>query len=241
MRAMYCPQHVGVQVENNARRAAKSRARSIGFTEIDKGPVDDVSKLRRAMPGYTLYAPDKGQHSREVPIALRKNPLIKASASSIQVSKDLGPGISNDRWMTILTWQFRASKRKTAHINTHWNAAIQDRPTGRLKASARSKAMNNAGRRLEAVIRLLLMQGYDVIVTGDFNYRSDKDASRAWYYSPENIFKRTGLKWHNDGLDWIAWSKGLKKKNIKTIQPGHDGNRSDHPWFIGDFSRNRVR
>jgi hypothetical protein len=195
------------------------------------------------MLDYIIHTDDKGGHSREIPIAFKKQRRYFVERDRlVKLSNDLGPGIANDRWLNILEFRRRSMFGRNQfgyfHMNTHWNAAIQDRPTGRIKDVARARAMNLAGARLENEIKRMLSAGREGFVTGDFNYRGEKQASEDWYWSPENIFERTRMHYRNVGLDWIAWTNGMVRLGpIEVIQPNEGGNQSDHPWLIGNFRR----
>lgn len=237
LRFAHCPQHIGQQTTANGVGIRSLNPFSAGLTEMDHGPTTSIPKMKKALGvRYRVHSVDKGQHSQENCLVTRRRPLwVVASTQVVQVSKDLGPGIANDRWMIVQKRRRNGgNRRKVAHIATHWNAAIQDRNSGIRFDHRRAIAMDAAGRILESTIRSLKDEGYQVVVTGDFNYRV-KGGSDNWKYAPENIFHRQNMRVVRDGLDYLAYTKGLKAENTRVIKAGHGPNHSDHPWIVADL------
>lgn len=135
------------------------------------------------------------------------------------------------------TWvQFKDDKGKVwTFINTHTNAAVQNRNTGEpLPQTIKRVAGFVAGMViLEGIIRNAKRTGNYVVLTGDLNYRVRPDGKPVWKFSPEDLFRRTKMDFVNQGLDYIAFSKNLKKDGpVNVIDASKHG--GDHPWLILD-------
>lgn len=246
MKVMHCPQHVGEHLAENLRTVAREHPLTVGFTEVDLGPRDFIGVIEQGLPGYRVCAPDRGQHSREVPIALREDPHTEFErVQLISLSEDLpGPGTGNDRWMNIV--RFRHRGHPYFDIATHWNAAIQDMSTGKMHHNNRVAATVDASRLLSLHLQVLQHgEGREGWVHGDFNYRSMNLAagwalndSELWRYAPQRVFDSAGLGWYENGLDYLAWTRGLRRTgDVRVIPRLSAANMSDHPWLVGTFER----
>lgn len=256
MRFMHCPQHVGENLEHNAHAVNALHPDSVGFTELDSGAHSGVQTLRRILTQYRVCAaaPAAG-HEQEVPIALRTRGFVSRvftsyqSTESHRVSPDLpGPGIGNDRHYTVVRLIRRGlpgtSYWRGAHLATHTNAALQG-PRGNVLDNERTRVTEKAMREIEAKLHALIAEGRQVVVTGDFNYRTFHTPDfRYWEYSPQMMFKRLHMKYHEEGLDYLAWTPGLKlHEPVRVIPASSQLNASDHPWLIADlrYSRRAAR
>jgi hypothetical protein len=241
MKIMHCPQRMGENLARNLATVRQLRPLSVGFTELDLGPKDATAALTQGLPDHEILAPDRGEHSREVPIALRRGPATDLErVELIKLSRDIpGGGIGNDRWMNIVRFTHRG--HPYFHVATHWNAAIQDPATGKMKKNERVEATVTASQRLVTEVGELIAEGREGWVTGDFNYRVHrKPGFRLWEHSPQTCFTTLGMTWFADGLDYLAWTSGLASragKGVESIAPGTAGNGSDHPWLVGRFTR----
>lgn len=241
MKIMHCPQHMGENLTRNLVTVRELEPLSVGFTELDMGPRDFTAALTEGLPDHAILAPDLGQHSREVPVALRQGPQTTLErVELIQLSHDIpGPGTGNDRWMNLVRFTHRG--HRYFHVATHWNAAIQDPATGEIKQNPRVDATVTASRLLLTEIGQLIDEGREGWVTGDFNYRVHHvPGFQLWEHSPQTCFTKLGMTWFEDGLDYLAWTTGLALrtgKRIETIARGTDRNGSDHPWLVGSFQR----
>jgi hypothetical protein len=241
VKIMHCPQHMGENLARNLATVRELGPLSVGFTELDMGRTDFTDAVIRGLPKHEILAPDRGEHSREVPIALRRGARTTLErVELIRLSRDLpGPGIGNDRWMNVVRFTHRGSPY--FHVATHWNAAIQDRATGRMRQNARVEATVTASQLLLTEVGQLIAEGREGWVTGDFNYRvHQKPSFRLWEHSPQACFTELGMTWVDDGLDYLAWTSGVALragKRVETIAPGTAGNGSDHPWLVGSFRR----
>lgn len=238
MRFGHFPQHIGLNTEWNMHAIKTTKVRSGGMSEMDFGAHSNIALAKRVLsPEYLVLSDDLGQHSEEVPVILRRDRRVRNHQVKVyQLSDVVGDGgIGNDRWMTVATWEGLLG-RKWFHAATHWAAAIQAADgTVHPTANHRAHAMIGASRKMETEIGKLIGNGYQGCVTGDFNYRLPQHVPD-WHYGPNQLFERLGMRRFSDGLDWMGWTKGVKKRSIKVYQPGTKFNRSDHPWFVGTFS-----
>lgn len=156
---------------------------------------------------------------------------------------EISPGVDGSsyikpRGVSILRYKFRGEK--IAQIHTHWDAVLQDRDTG--KIFDRTKRVRWAKRSaifIQKMARRLKELGYAVFITGDFNYRNFKwiQRFRLWYHSPQRMFKRLGMGYKEEGLDYLAWDTSMVRKlNVAVIPPNTRGNHGDHPYLIGSFA-----
>ena len=241
MKIMHCPQHMGQNLSRNLETVRELAPLSVGFTELDLGKTDLIGTLSAGLSGYQVLAPDRSQHSREVPIALRSSVVTQLErVELIQLSHDIpGPGTGNDRWMNIV--RFRHQENPYFHVATHWNAAIQDRETGKMNDNPRVDAAVTASRLLLTEVTQLLEEGREGWVTGDFNYRvHNTPGFQLWEHSPQSCFTKLAMTWFEDGLDYMAWTAGLqlrKNSQVEILERGTDRNGSDHPWLVGRFDR----
>ena len=244
MKVMHAPQHIGEHLETNLRGVGRLRPLVAGFTELDPGKRSVMPTVRRCLRAYSVCTDQVGPHSEEVAVAVRRSPFTKIqSVEVIQLARKVGEkGIGNDRYMTVV--RYKRWSHQYAHVATHWMAALQDRATGNVSVAGnrRAAAMVGAAEKLEGKIRELIDEGREVFVTGDFNYRIHSGAQfHLWDYSPEAIFNRLGMPFRGVGLDWMAWTPGMRLIDFKVLPKGKAPNLSDHPWLIGRFKRRKPR
>jgi hypothetical protein len=234
IRVMHAPSHVGEFVEQECQSIKKLSPDIVGRTEMDPGQHSNVPVMRRVMDNYKILAMDKGEHSQEVPIGVKNEPHMRVdSAQTYRLSRSLpGGGIGEDRWMNLVLFTYHGAPM--FHAATHWNAALQDRVTGAIHTGPRVRAMEGAFHTMYNVLEKVKRER-EGFITGDFNYRKPRLAS-LWEFSPQALFTALHMKWFEDGLDYLAWSKGLKETSpVRVISAGTMLNRSDHPWLIGHF------
>lgn len=200
----------------------------IGFQEAQ----NDLHNIREGLPEHRILWNRKVNTygAREVAVAIRKDVRL-LSATGREVS-DLEPGeerkVFKSRWMTVV--RFKRHGRKVAVINYHGNATIQDKRGYLLRNAERVREWLEASVIIQRRIKQLQRNGFDVFVTGDWNYRR-KSAPLA-YWSPQKIFTRCGLDWFEKGLDYIAWPKDWRRTGKQIIDAGVHG--GDHDWIIID-------
>lgn len=234
IRIMHAPSHVGEFVQQECESIKKLSPDVVGRTEMDPGQHSNVPVMRHVMDNYHVLAMDKGEHSQEVPIAIKQQPHVKVeSAQTYRLSHSLpGGGIGEDRWMNLVLYTYYDAPM--FHAATHWNAAIQDRVTGAVHHDARARAMEGAFHTMLKVLEPITRER-EGSVTGDFNYRKPRVA-QLWEFSPQALFTALHMKWYEDGLDYLSWTRGLKQTSpVRVIPQGTMLNRSDHPWLIGHF------
>jgi hypothetical protein len=130
-----------------------------------------------------------------------------------------------------MTWTVdNVHGRPLAFIGLHPHAAVKGAWLTRRAAEFR-KSM----RALEEKVTELLEEygeDLDVVVVGDLNYPDRKDTR---YWTPRRVFGRLGLQYVAVGIDWMAWSKGLRLVDQTVINAADNG--QDHPWIEGEFER----
>jgi hypothetical protein len=229
---MHAPQHVGHFIGHNLASVHRIRPRSVGFTEMDPGHKSPVPQMKHALPGYRICTDTHGQgpHSQEVPIAVRTGRHHQVLTHRVvSLSPKVGRlGVANDRWMTITEQQHW--RLKLAHIALHLNAGIQDQHTGKMHPLKRTRVTEDAVRRVETAIGILTKRGFEVVVTGDWNWR---DHGVPWDSSPLAVAQRNHMHAYGNGLDWILWTRGLKQQGkVRVIPRETPENRADHPWLV---------
>lgn len=234
IRVMHAPSHVGEFVDQECQSIKQLSPDTVGRTEMDPGQHSNVPIMRRIMDNYHVIAEDKGEHSQEIPIGIKNQGHVKVeSGNTIRLSHSLpGGGIGEDRWMNLVLYKWYGSPM--FHCSTHWNAAIQDRVTGAIHHDARARAMEGA---FNIMLKHLspIVREREGFITGDFNYRSPRLA-KLWEFSPQALFTALHMKWYEDGLDYLAWTNGVKQTSpVRVIPSGSMLNKSDHPWLIGHF------
>lgn len=245
MRIGHFPQHVNEHMEANLNAEATLKVRSAGHTEMDPGGTDFIGMMRRILAPAkiaTAKPSDPGKHSREVPIAYRENKFNTVTDHYVvMLSADLGKGIWNDRHMTVVKWRKGIlRKHKWAHIATHLNAAIQDRVSGEMKSNLAVEVTENAVHDIEVEIERLVKNGYEVVVTADWNWR-DHGNGTTWFYSPISVAQRNNMHIYSNGLDHVLWTKGLHLRGTVKVFPKQTSfNKSDHPWLILDLRFGRA-
>lgn len=244
MRVMHCPTHTGENVQFNLNSVNTLRPTVVGFTEMYR--PESVRLAQISLTGYQVCSQDRGGHSQENLVAVKvKSPLRPFGASvqthrTVRLSTNIpGPGTGNDRWMNVVRFTHRGTNY--AHIATHWNASIQNRNTGlvNIHTNDRAFAMVHAFHVMDRTIAALKVEQREIFVTGDFNYRKyDTPEFRLWEYSPQKLFQKNGLEFFEQGLDYLAWSTGVRlRSDIRVIPTTDPLNGSDHPWLVGEFKR----
>lgn len=117
-----------------------------------------------------------------------------------------------------------------ATIALHPHASVKD-AWGSPRAAEYRKAMR-ALVRLVRELRALYGADLDIVVLGDLNYPDIADG-RTW--APRQVFKRLGLSFVNEGVDWVAYSKGLALVSKQIIS--RKANGQDHPWVEAELRR----
>lgn len=240
MKFISASQHEAQNMLHNSQSLASLHPTSVGFTEQDLGNRTGIPLIREGMPKYHVYTnPDApGAHAQEVPIALRRARSINyTDHHTYLLSADVaGPGTGNDRHATVV--KFRrgtVASRKIAHIQVHLNAAIQDRETGKMHRLERTTVTEKAVDKLRSIVQRLIQDGYEVIITGDFNWREtmrNGNTAPPWDHSPLALAEDLGMRHYSNGLDWILWTKGFVKVGpVKVYPPATKFNKADHPWL----------
>lgn len=220
------------QAREDVRHLRRLGIDSIGFQEVQNHLHIVQSSLHNHRVLWNKRNNSYG--AREVAVALRRNNRLLGK-NGTEVS-DLEPGeerkVFKSRWITVV--RFKHEGKRVAHINYHGNAAIQDKRGRLYRTAERVREWLEAAVLIERRIKRLKKRGFEVVVTGDFNYRRRKVAGfTLTYRSPQRMFKRCGMEWIEHGVDYIAWTKGYRKTNVIKIDADEHG--GDHPWLIVDL------
>lgn len=196
----------------------------------------DDDLLRAMRDEYLLFSGGPaGKSGQEVPVLLSKKARYIGDGAylvSDRVSPD-NKGIAPDRYLTWVRFEWKGVKY--AIINMHPNAAVQNRDTGAplSRKIKRVREFIRSMKELEEEIQSQKADGYVPVVTGDLNYRV-RPGVTLWKWSPAAVFKRNGLAFHAEGLDYIAWqATKLGKIRVNVIPASQTG--SDHPWLVADL------
>lgn len=236
MRVLVAPQHVGTGMAEAFQSVARRRPRVATFTELDLGPRSFVGQLQAALgKAYTVLSKDLGQHSEEIPVAVRGKVLeFTLEPLSRNVA---GPGTGNDRWLARVV--YRPFIRRHVLLHTHTNAVIQSHHTGEMLDNAREhvtvKAMQTFEERLSADLDDPRFGGR-VSVTGDFNILpvgpgTPYPHATPWEHGPQEMFQRLGMEWRNSRVIYYACGPGYRLKSCTVIPPHSAENPSDHGWL----------
>ena len=243
MKVLHAPQHMFSEIDANLNTIAKLKPVLSSLTEQDAGRKDSVARIKKRLGSkYHVCAAEKGPgHEREVIVLVRKAPGRKIdSVQVLELSKDFGPGIANDRYMIVVRLR-GPLMGKGAHIVTHWNAAIQN-DNGTLNSTPRARAMDRqAGPALDMMLQNLAGEGRWVTGSADFNYKMSRPKALVWKYAPLRIFSRNNIKCMHQGLDYLWFSKHFKLKKFRVIPAGTAGNHSDHPWLLVNLKKRKVK
>ena len=229
------------KLREDLRWIRERRVTSGGFTEMPRAMEDMGSVFGEDEKLYRIFTDNHGGRPIEIPMIANRASTYKLDYKYFPIS----PGnpevdFSVPRGISVLRYELRSKTHalKVAHIHTHWEAALQDRQTGKIKSNQRVEWTIENSIKLESLIKRFKEEGYAVFVTGDFNYRdySWRERFRLWRYSPQKIFKRTSLKYLDQGFDYIAWDpKKVVELGINVVPRYSVGNHGDHPYFIGTF------
>lgn len=233
MRIATCNFFVGnKQPERDAKKLASYNVDVAGIQEGHSGNVGAIKrtindKYRTIVGGVAIEKQDSAV------VINRKHHILKWWVRQIS-KRSQAENIGMPRTATAV--RFKSEKKVWTVINTHTNAAVQNRTTGEpLPLRIRRVAEFVAGMIiLEAMIRKAKKDSNYVVLTGDLNYRVRQAGKPVWKFSPEDLFRRTKMDFFNQGLDYIAWSRNLEKKGpANVIDASEHG--GDHPWIIVDL------
>lgn len=235
---------VNIYVANKQLQADLKRLKSlglvaIGMQETHKRYADIVKGLSDTFDEYSADRDSAGGRApQDCTIFLHKKATYLGHGA-YQVSEQVGDsGIAAARWLVWVRFQWNG--HKYALLNVHLNAAIQNRKTGApLTGIERVRQYRLSAAEVEEEIASQQQDGYNVIVVGDFNYRRYRIANfTLWKWSPQEIFRRRGLKYIEKGLDYVAWTPTLEQRKFDEIPTSQTG--SDHPWLVVNLRPKQV-
>jgi hypothetical protein len=245
VKILVAPQKVGTGMPKALASIAHMRPRVAGLTEMDLGKRSLVDQLRHALgKAYRVLAQDLGQHSQEIPVALRVGLFCRlVSYELLPLSPNVGTaGTGNDRWLAIV--RFRLLGWVYVVLHTHVNAVIQNHDPksphfGEMLDNDRVDATAQAMQIIEDQAAAALADpkvGGRVLVTGDLNYLPVR-RSLEWEHSPQAVFRRLGMEWTNSRVIYLAWGAGLHLSTVSMIPAHSPDNPSDHGWILGRVRR----
>jgi len=238
MRIMHAPSHINKDLVKSLKSIERINPVAFGRTEMHIG--DSIAVMRRELGGKYRICIDSNPHpnSQENPIGLRRqNDIHFQSSKLFQLSENIpGKGWGNDRWLNIVKFTYYGDPY--FYMATHWNAVLQHRPLGQLIDGPRTTAMIRAYQIIKREGELLLKEGRQGYLSGDFNYFHPHAGVPLWKYSPQNLFMDLNMKFHEEGVDYLGWTAGLHQTSpIRVIRKGTQIDPSDHPWIVGHFAR----
>lgn len=230
---LHAPCHGPSLTRNAVRHAMGLGASSIEWTEAyNRNPLIRSRVSYRTLVGKSKT--DKRRGPKDNPISVKRGRqviewhAVKACRASVPLE------IAPERWVTVVVYQ-EPGVGKVAHFAFHPHAKVQDSPPGndrqREKAFQDRRRKYAAGMRvLEGMVREMQAKDYLIVVSGDLNWRGDDGPT----WAPAPTFKRLGLQFWNDGLDWIAYDHDLVLVKRRTISERENG--QDHPWLLATLA-----
>lgn len=199
---------------------------------VQEGHGGNIAAIRKAIGDTHSIRFGNTFEGQDVPIVHPKN-LKVLSFKSRQISKRAEvKNIGMPRAASIL--RFKLDGEVYCFINTHLNAAVQG-PEGRpgnVKRVKRVFEYTQSIIALEVIIKRAKKRGEHVILVGDLNFRNVPNGM-GWFYSPNRLFKRCGMEFRSERLDYVAWTRDLKLKSYHLIPQSKHG--ADHPWIVAEF------
>lgn len=210
----------------------------IDFGGIQEGHSGNAEAIKRAIRhNYTTYW--KTSDNKDLQLAYLDVPIIVSHR--LRILKTWARQLSQRAEVRNIGAPRAATAtrvikegKKITFINTHLNAGVQNVKT-KQPLSTRIRRVAEYVKSmviLEIMIRRAQARGDLVVLTGDLNFSEQK--SGVWKFSPQALFKRTGLRYKNHHLDYIAYSKAFTAGILKIIPTTKTG--SDHPWLILDLT-----
>lgn len=218
------------RVAEDAKALAALKPDVVG---IQEGHSGNVAKIKATISQqYRVLVGGNSIEAQDTPVAVSRNHKVLKWWTRRISKRSQKENIGMPRTATEV--RIKDEDAKTwAVINTHTNAAVQNRETKQpLPKTIRRVAEFIAGMIvLEAMIRRAKKECNYVVLTGDLNYRVVKTG--IWKFSPQALFARTKMDFVVEGLDYIAFSRNLRVKNKRVIPPVKGGH--DHPWILVDL------
>ena len=204
---------------------AAHRPTMVGLTEAYPGPVrqmirEDLTKDFRQVVEHGGSDSRRGQYDN--PILVRADLRSLGSGQVFGAEASQPERIAPERWFTWST--VVVDGRPVFYLTMHPHAGVQSKVTGRLNGTARAAEFAAQMKRLDALLTFAEAMGWDIVVSGDANFRDHGgDAS-----SPYRILRAHGLVVFVHGLDFIASTKRLRLTVTKHTAPR---SITDHPWL----------
>lgn len=228
IKVLHAPLHGASATRSELRKALRSGASHIGFSEAwrQSAWLDRRDGWRMTTGSPNNIDPRGRQVERDVVLLSRKRFKNLESGTTKVANASTPLKIAPERHMS---WTVDVVDGKPlAIIGIHPHAVVV-----RAWDSDRAREFRRSMRRLQALVRLLRIRygdDLDIVILGDLNYPAVDDG-RHW--TPVALAKRLGLRYVNRGLDWVLYSRGLRREARTIIRD----NGQDHPWIEVEFSR----
>ena len=222
-------------INRDLKTLMRQGADSIGICE-GYSFIEELKEIE----GYRLiHAKPSGRGPQDVPILISEEMKILDQGSIRACNPSTPLKIAPARWITWV--EFKKDDTKWVHFNTHCHAALQDRDNGRIMDELdRVKEAQKHMVKLEEMIEARRKNGFKVLVTGDFNYRTYNDRKfKLWKHSPQLTFRRCQMNFANAGVDYIGYSGGFERTMFTSV--GTDKTGSDHPWLVLTLRRRKAQ
>jgi hypothetical protein len=214
----------GAKKNPAALRAAirKHSPDSAGITE-GYGVLEELRKMSEYRLVVETGGKDQRRGQKDVPILVRGRLESLGSGQVYGCEPSTPLRIAPERWFTYSV--VRTDLGPVFHLCLHPHAVVQDKENGVLLSSARALEFRAQMVRFDALLDWAAAMGWEIVVTGDFNFR-DKGASSS---SPYRIMRQHGMDYESEGLDGVGWTRRL---NMRVTRAERPDSVSNHPWML---------
>ena len=211
----------------------------LGGIQEGHGNAKDIEAVAKTAGTHNVFwgsgkDAEKDFATLDVPVVYRKTLKVKRIWTRLISHRAQVKNIGMPRAATAI--RFFHNNQSYTFINTHTNAAVQNRNTGEPLSTKINRVVEYIAGMvvLQAMITNAKRRGDHVILTGDLNYRVRRPGATIWQHSPQALFAANKMTYVNSGLDYIAYTGGLVASNFKIIPTTQTG--SDHPWLVVDLN-----
>lgn len=228
---LHAPLH-GASATKAEVKAALNRKGVVGVSLTEAYRLDGFLRRQTAwravMGNKTKDA--RGRMVRRNDVLLTRRFRKHIDSGVVKVANESDPlKIAPERW---LAWSIdNVHGRPLLHVTLHPHAAVRDRWD-----SDRAREFRRSLHALQTFIRTMRSEhgaDLDIVISADMNYPNVPDGNR--HFTPRNVFDRLDLDFVVDGIDWVAYSKGLRVVDSTVIPKGSNG--QDHPWIEVELAR----
>lgn len=229
---LHAPLHGASATKREIRRALRRKGNvSVAFSEAwrQSAWLGRQSKWRMTTGGTRNKDSRGRQVERDVVLMTRRYRKKIASGTERVANASKPLKIAPERHLSYSIDNVHG--RPLAVIAMHPHAAVRN-----AWDSDRAREYRKSMRRLHRlVVTLRETHGadLDIVIMGDLQYPDLNGDNKVW--TPRYLFERLGMSWASKGIDWVAWSSGLRVEDVKVISK--DANGQDHPWIEVELSR----